>query len=139
MINASTVFFGPIPSRAMLVHFCPYWLLHSSRLSCTMRPIFIGEDSRMCETQKLPRKQKGVTIDDVLPMDSFENRAISWAVTAATRARDAEIPIHGVEPDDFSAGTKAVLIAIARLADPSIKGSDELLFAIIEERRKMMN
>ncbi len=85
------------------------------------------------------RKQRSSMIDCERLPDAFEGWAIPWAVMAAARTHDAETPVLEADRYDFGARARAALIAIQYLADPNIKGSDELLLAIIEERRRRMD
>jgi hypothetical protein len=72
-------------------------------------------------------------------METYESNAILWATEAAARSRAYGAGSAVPADDDAYIRIRAVLEAMMMLADPSLRGSDEMLHAIIEERRKHMN
>jgi hypothetical protein len=84
-----------------------------------------------------------VTIEDtdLIPsaLRSYEDNAILWASRTVARGRESSSCFAYREDQNRVVRIKAIVDALMMLADPNQEGSDEMLRAIIEERRRWMH
>ncbi len=92
----------------------------------------------MCEAHRA-KKPEPRFIEDIFPARTLDEAAVSWGLRIAAISHYEDMPIPGEDPNNFDGRTRAVILSIMRLADPTVRGSEDVLQAIIKHRRENMN